>query len=65
MNLSFSRIIEVEAANLEEPFTEEEVKAVLTEINGDKAPGPDGFTTAPSQSLSMGAQLVISRALED
>ena len=46
MNLSFSRITEVEAASLEEPFTEEEVKATLIEMNGDKAPGPDGFTTA-------------------
>ena len=46
MNLSFSRIIEVETASLEEPFTEEEVKAALTELNGDKAPDPDGFTTA-------------------
>ena len=46
MNLSFSRITEVEATSLEEPFTEEEVKATLIEINGDKAPSLDGFTTA-------------------
>ena len=45
MNLSFSRITEVEVASLEEPFTKEEVKAALTEMNGDKAPGPDGFIT--------------------
>ena len=30
MNLSFSRITEVEAASLDEPFTEEEVKVALT-----------------------------------
>ena len=36
MNLSFSRITEVEATSLEEPFTEEEVKVALTEMNGDK-----------------------------
>ena len=46
MNLSFSRIIGVEAARLEEPFTEEEVKAALIKMNGDKAPNPDGFATA-------------------
>ena len=46
MDLSFSRITEVEAASLEEPFTKEEVKAALIEMNGDKAPNPDGFTTA-------------------
>ena len=44
MNLSFFRINEVEVASLEEPFTEEEVKAALKEMNGDKALGPDGFT---------------------
>ena len=46
MNLSFSRMTEVEAASLEEPFTKEEVKAALIEMNGDKASNPDGFTTA-------------------
>ena len=30
MNLSFSRITKVEAASLEEPFIEKEVKASLT-----------------------------------
>lgn len=28
---------------LEDPFTEEEVLAVVQEIAGDKAPGPDGY----------------------
>ena len=46
MNLSFSRITKVEVASLEGPLTEEEVKATLTKLNGDKAPGPDSFTTA-------------------
>ena len=46
MNLSFSRITKVEVASLEESFTEVEVKAALTEMNGDKAPSLDGFTTA-------------------
>jgi len=30
-------------AHLEDPFTEEEVHAVIGEIAADKAPGPDGF----------------------
>jgi hypothetical protein len=29
--------------NLEEEFTEEEVKAVINDIAADKAPGPDGY----------------------
>ena len=29
---------------LESPFTEGEVQAALMEMNGDKAPGPDGFS---------------------
>ena len=32
-----------ELAHLEDPFTEEEVHAVIGEIAADKAPGPDGF----------------------
>ena len=44
--LDFSRL-EVSAANkLEEPFTEAEIHAALLNLNGDKAPGPDGFTAA-------------------
>jgi hypothetical protein len=30
-------------AHLEEPFLEEEVPAVIRDIAGEKAPGPDGF----------------------
>ena len=44
--LSFQRIGEKEAARLELPFTEEEVFTTLNDLNGDKAPGPDGFTIA-------------------
>ena len=43
--LSFKRISEGEDAKLELPFTEE-VFTALNELNGDKAPGPDGFTFA-------------------
>ena len=35
---------EREATTLEVPFTEDEVKDALNELNGDKALGPDGYT---------------------
>ena len=35
-----------EAEVLELPFTEKEIHSTLVEMNGDKAPGPDGFTVA-------------------
>ena len=34
------------ATKIEKPFTEEEIFAALSELNGDKAPGPDGFSMA-------------------
>ena len=40
-------VLEGEAAILlEAPFSEEEVFGALSDLNGDKAPGPDGFTMA-------------------
>ena len=41
----FSRIDDSEASILEVPFSEEQVRTTLFDLNGDKAPGPDGFTT--------------------
>ncbi|KAL6345965.1 hypothetical protein AAG906_025245 [Vitis piasezkii] len=35
-----------EAEGLEVPFTMEEIHSALMDMNGDKAPGPDGFTGA-------------------
>ncbi|RVW53160.1 LINE-1 reverse transcriptase-like [Vitis vinifera] len=35
-----------EAENLEHPFSEDEIHSALMEMNGDKAPRPDGFTMA-------------------
>ena len=35
-----------EAENLELPFSKEEIHFALLEMNGDKAPGSDGFTVA-------------------
>ena len=35
-----------EAGALEFPFSEAEIYAALMGMNGDKAPGPDGFTVA-------------------
>ena len=42
-DLSFPKI---EAPRLELPFTEEEVFIALSDLNGDKVPGPNGFTIA-------------------
>ncbi|KAJ9687798.1 hypothetical protein PVL29_013843 [Vitis rotundifolia] len=48
--LQLDQISHQEAENLERPFTEDEIHAALMEMNGDKAPGPDGFTLAFWQS---------------
>ena len=44
--LDFACIVEEERLSLEKEFTKEEVIQVLREMEGDKAPGPDGFTMA-------------------
>jgi len=44
--LSFISIDEDESIWLERDFEEKEVWDVIRELNGDKAPGPDGFTMA-------------------
>ncbi|RVW39477.1 Transposon TX1 uncharacterized 149 kDa protein [Vitis vinifera] len=44
--ISFMRLDNSEAKGLENPFSEEEVFAALTDLGKDKAPGPDGFTMA-------------------
>jgi len=44
--LSFLSIDEEESTWLERAFEEKEVWDVIKELNGDKAPGPDGFTVA-------------------
>ena len=48
--LQLDQISQQEAENLEIPFSEVEVHSALMEMNGDKAPGPDGFTMAFWQS---------------
>ena len=40
----------MEASSLEIPFPMEEVSSALSDLNGDKAPGPDGLTVAFWQS---------------
>ena len=44
--MDFTSLEAEEAAHLERPFSEEEVALALNQINGKKAPGPDGFTLA-------------------
>jgi hypothetical protein len=42
----FDSILESKASWLERAFEEEEVRKVVSAMNGDKAPGPDGFSIA-------------------
>ena len=44
--LLLKQISQSEAEALELPFSEVEIYATLMGMNGDKAPGPDGFTVA-------------------
>ena len=46
VGLDFSKLDEMEAVRLEMPFTEEEVRLTLKEMNGEKAPRPNGFNAA-------------------
>lgn len=41
--VDFERIDEEQRCNLERPFVEDEVKATLSSLEDDKAPGLDGF----------------------
>ena len=45
-SLEFNGIGVEEAAGLEEMFFVEEVYSAFSELNGDKAPGPNGFPLA-------------------
>nr|CAN66460.1 hypothetical protein VITISV_035842 [Vitis vinifera] len=44
--IQIDHISRQEAESLEVPFTKNEIYTTLMEMNGDKAPGPDGFTVA-------------------
>ncbi|RVX19302.1 Transposon TX1 uncharacterized 149 kDa protein [Vitis vinifera] len=44
--LQLKSLNHAEAEGLEQPFTEAEIHLALMGMNGDKAPGPDGFTVA-------------------
>ena len=48
--LTFSKLNEMEASSLEIPFSMEEVFSTLSDLNGNKAPGPNGLNTAFWQS---------------
>ena len=43
MGLEFLSINDYEAASLERPFDEEEIKAALFDMSRDKAPSLNGF----------------------
>jgi hypothetical protein len=45
-NLEFEVLSMDEAASLEVPFEEREVREVINSMDRDKAPGPDGFSLA-------------------
>ncbi|RVW65755.1 LINE-1 retrotransposable element ORF2 protein [Vitis vinifera] len=45
-NIEFDSIGDEEVARLEECFSGDEVFLALSDLNGDKAPGPDGFSLA-------------------
>jgi len=49
--ISFDSILESEASWLEIAFVEEEVKKVVSAMNGDKAPGLDGYSIAFFQAF--------------
>ena len=44
--ISLNEIGSKEATKLEEAFTKEEIETAISGLNGDKAPGPDGFPLA-------------------
>ena len=44
--LPFATLSPEEVGSLEVPFREEEVFTTINEMDGDKAPGPDGFSMA-------------------
>ena len=44
--LEFDRIGDMERVWLKMKFEREEILQVVSELEGDKAPGPDGFTMA-------------------
>ena len=44
--LSFNVIGPEEPSKLEKVFTEKEIWAAISKLNGDKAPGPNGFPIA-------------------
>lgn len=49
--MDLSSIDPTMAANLEAPFEEDEIRCALMEVEGDKAPGPDGFPFHFAQSF--------------
>ena len=46
VGLDFERTGDEDIVRLEEAFSEKKVFSALSELNGNKAPGPNGFTIA-------------------
>ena len=46
LELPFNEIELEDASKLEDVFLEEEIWTAISRLNGDKAPGPDGFPLA-------------------
>jgi hypothetical protein len=55
-NLEFEVLSVDEAASLEDPFEEREVREVIKCMDRDKAPGPDGFFLAFFSGLLGGGE---------
>jgi hypothetical protein len=64
-DLSFDAILESKASWLERAFEEEEVRKVVFAMNGDKEPGPDGFTMAFFQACWEVLRLDIMEVFSD
>jgi hypothetical protein len=62
--LSFDSILETEVGWLERDF-EEEVRKVVKAMNGDKAPGLDGFSMAFFQACSDVLKVDIIKVFND
>ena len=64
-DVEWSPIADQEAEDLERPFEEEEVRKVVFSSDGNKSPGPDGFTLAFFQNCWEEVKLELMTVLND